>query len=287
MASKRQKLNRACTTAFPEGDTLGVVFSFLTAYELLRGSLFIVCKEWHRVLCSLPHAWGDTLDLSWPIGQVPRTLFAWNCVKVCLLRTIFDHIKARHVQKLELGDMQRLFDISRFFLLSHLSIGIDSYQLKSNIVVADADLAYVRGLPLTRLELLTCIYVTDAGLAHLSSLPLLHLNLAYCEQVTDAGLTHLSSLPLQYLNLADCEQVTDAGLAHLSSLPLQHLDLAFCVEVTDDGLAHLSSLPLQHLGLEDCGLVTDAGLAHLTSLPLKHVGLFGCGGVTAWHAFPL
>lgn len=39
---------------FPEGDTLGVVFSFLTAFQLLGGSLFRVCKEWNRVLCQLP-----------------------------------------------------------------------------------------------------------------------------------------------------------------------------------------------------------------------------------------
>ena len=83
MATKKQKLDRPCEAAFPEGDTLGVVFSFLSAYELLRGSLFIVCKEWNRVLCGLPHAWGDTLSLCWPCHPIPHTLFAWHRVKVC------------------------------------------------------------------------------------------------------------------------------------------------------------------------------------------------------------
>jgi hypothetical protein len=68
---------------FPDGDTLGVVFSFLSAYDLLRGGLFRVCKAWYRILCELPHAWGNELDLRWPRGRVTHTSsFAWNHVKV-------------------------------------------------------------------------------------------------------------------------------------------------------------------------------------------------------------
>jgi len=68
---------------FPEGDTLGVVFSFLASYKLLQGAFFAVCKEWHRVLCELPHAWGDQLDLSFT-RYIPHSKFAWHRVTVCL-----------------------------------------------------------------------------------------------------------------------------------------------------------------------------------------------------------
>ena len=64
------------------GDTLGVVFSFLSAYELLQGSLFLVCKEWYQVLCELPHAWSHKLDLVWIMEDFPRSRFAWHRITV-------------------------------------------------------------------------------------------------------------------------------------------------------------------------------------------------------------
>lgn len=63
---------------FPEGDTLGVVFSFLTTFQLLQKRMFIVCKEWKRVMCNLPHAWGDTLYLCSMHVPADWTRFAWN-----------------------------------------------------------------------------------------------------------------------------------------------------------------------------------------------------------------
>ena len=70
--------------AFPQGDALGVVLSFLSARELLRGRLCLVSKEWWRVLCTLPHAWGLSLDLSWSrsIPNLSLVVFAWHRVRV-------------------------------------------------------------------------------------------------------------------------------------------------------------------------------------------------------------
>lgn len=57
-----------------EGDTLGVVFSFLKASELIQGSLFVVCKEWNRVLCELP-----------PHGTTMWILVAGQCLTFLVL----------------------------------------------------------------------------------------------------------------------------------------------------------------------------------------------------------
>ena len=64
-------------------DALGVIFSFLSARELLRGKLTQVCKEWLRVLRDLAHAWGSSLDLSWVKGvPTSKPKLAWHCVRV-------------------------------------------------------------------------------------------------------------------------------------------------------------------------------------------------------------
>ena len=78
---------RKDTSSFPRGDTLGVVFSFLSACELMRGQLFRVSKEWLHVLSESPHAWGLSLDLTWVTSRghsmLPSTLpFAWHRVRV-------------------------------------------------------------------------------------------------------------------------------------------------------------------------------------------------------------
>ena len=70
--------------AFPQGDALGVVLSFLSARELVRGTLFLVSKEWQCVLCTLPHSWGVSLNLSWSscIPNLSLVTFAWHRVRV-------------------------------------------------------------------------------------------------------------------------------------------------------------------------------------------------------------
>ena len=68
---------------FPQGDTLGVVLSFLSARELVQGGLFRVSQEWRRVLCTLPHAWGLSLDLGWTRGRITSwCTFAWHRIRV-------------------------------------------------------------------------------------------------------------------------------------------------------------------------------------------------------------
>ena len=68
---------------FPQGDTLGVVLSFLSARELVQGGLFRVSQEWRRVLCTLPHAWGLSLDLGWTRGRITSwSTFAWHLIRV-------------------------------------------------------------------------------------------------------------------------------------------------------------------------------------------------------------
>ena len=69
---------------FPEGDTLGVVFSFLSTFNLLQ-SIFRVCKAWNRVLCELPHSWGNELDLHWTNHDFYHSNFAWHRITVCLM----------------------------------------------------------------------------------------------------------------------------------------------------------------------------------------------------------
>lgn len=59
-----------------QSDTLGVVFSFLNTQELIEGCL-LVCKEWHQVLCELPHAWGHKLHIRLS-HDIPHSKFAWH-----------------------------------------------------------------------------------------------------------------------------------------------------------------------------------------------------------------
>ena len=80
---KTNCFSKPAMSCFPEGDTLGVVFNFLSARELLRGQLCQVSKEWRRVLREVPHAWGISLDLSWATRfPTPPFTFAWHRVSV-------------------------------------------------------------------------------------------------------------------------------------------------------------------------------------------------------------
>jgi hypothetical protein len=74
---------------FPEGDTLGVVLSFLPSVDILRRGLFRVSKEWMRVLCRLPHAWCPVFEFHSHYDSMPGiTKFAWrNATVRPLLRT--------------------------------------------------------------------------------------------------------------------------------------------------------------------------------------------------------
>jgi len=166
---------------FPQGDTLGVVFSFLSTFNLLHGALFIVCKEWNRVLCELPHAWGETLNLTWMDCDIPHSRFAWHRI---------EELNLSCCEKVTDASLARISSLS----LQHLSLDFCDQ-------ITDVGLASLSSLPLQHLNLCHCWRITDAGLVHLSSMPLYYLNLVRCKYVTGVGLEHICSPELRYLLL--------------------------------------------------------------------------------------
>ena len=298
--AKKRKIS---SLRFPEGDTLGVIFSFLSACDLLlRGGFFIVCKEWYRVLCKLSHAWGDELDLAWVDSHIPRTFpFAWHRVQrlhirgihCCIVLPYFSMVPLRHLRidgvftridlsamsSLQSLDLRMCCNISDDNLALFAMLPVRKLILTRWFELTDDGLIHLKAMPLEWLEAKWC-HVSDLGLAHLSSLPLRHLDLSGCTHVTDAGLVHLARMPLQYLNLSWCHALTGVGFVHLSKMPLQHLSLFGCSGVTDGCLSHLALLPLQHLDLRYCSQLTDAGLPHLSSMPLQYLSLSECFQIT-------
>ena len=84
-ALKKARVSLPAPCDFPEGDTLGVVLSFLDPCDILRRGLYRVSREWMRVLCQLPHAWHPVLNMyhvhKWT--RLPdKTAFAWHNVEV-------------------------------------------------------------------------------------------------------------------------------------------------------------------------------------------------------------
>jgi serine/threonine protein kinase len=154
-----------------------------------------------------------------------------------------------------------------------------------------ADLAPLRGMPLTSLNLESCGKVSDLGpltgmllsslnlhgcsqvrdLTPLKSMPLTSLNLTYCAQVKD--LSALKGMQLPSLGLGYCAQVSDLG--PLKGMPLVSLDLAQCVQVDD--LTPLAGMQLTSLNLGGCVRVRD--LAPLKDMPLSSLELWGCSRV--------
>ena len=84
MSSKK---SRKGAVPFPEGDTLSVIFSFLTTWEILRGQFYLVNKEWQYVLLNWPNAWGSALMLYYAdtyLGKCSSYLHGWRQIKVRL-----------------------------------------------------------------------------------------------------------------------------------------------------------------------------------------------------------
>ena len=235
MSSKK---SRRWSVSFPDGDTLSVIFSFLSTLEILRGELYLVNKGWRHVLLNWPNAWGRSLCLA---------RFGPSLEKCSQYLNVWRQIKDVNLHG---ADAQG----GRLRFLS--SLNIEKLVLAYCWAVTNSCLEMVRMLPLQHLDLTGCELVTDAGWVHLSKMPLKRLILDSCRTVTDSSLAILSSLSLEYLDLSNCIQVTDAGLAHLSSMPLKHLDLYNCDNVTDAGVMHLVSCPLESLDLFGCYRVT-------------------------------
>jgi hypothetical protein len=142
--------------------------------------------------------------------------------------------------------------------------------------LTNESLELLQGLPLQRLNLMSCFELTDEGFLYLKEFPLEHLDL-YVMRITNDDLAHLKELALKRLKLM-CLDITDAGLAHLKKLPLEDLRLSLG-RFTDAGLAHLKELPLKHLSLNGSAF-PDAGLVHLKELPLKQLNIYRCEGIT-------
>jgi len=264
---------------FPGGDTLGVVFSFLSTLQLLQRRMFIVCKDWNYVLCKLPHAWGGVLNLSWAKTEpTSYSTFAWSCIhKLVLGRATTDtwlsHIICLPLRSLDLKQGHHVTDAGLVYLKS---LPLQYFRL-SHSSITNAGLSNFTSMPLRYLCLISCQHISDKGLVYIISLSLEHLDLSFCMNILDPGLTHISSMPLKMLSLK-YTGVTDIGLAYISSPMLKHLDLGWCA-VTDSTLARFSSLPLQYLDIAG-SRVTDACLQYIKTMPLKYLDLTQCANIS-------
>jgi len=100
----------------------------------------------------------------------------------------------------------------------------------------DAGLAFLRGSPLTRLDV-SDTQVSDIGLAYLSEIETLERLYATSTQVQGPGLRHLSGLrALRVLELGRTA-ITDEGLAQLGRLPALSTVIVYdCPQVTPSGV---------------------------------------------------
>jgi len=243
--NKRSKKTAHCD--FPDGDTLGVILSFLTAFDILQAGVCRVNKGFNHVLKTLAHSWGTILDLSFVgrLPNMPHPTYAWH-----------------RVQKLHIIPRDRYVRSRGDFAYWPMDLDLNP------------SLACMTTLPLRHVNLSYCHHLTNNNLAQLASLNLESLNLHRCDNVTNAGFAHISAMPLKSLNLSCCN-ITDDGLALLSKLPLERLSLAFCLSITDTGLGHLRSLPLKFLSLRnsfisDIGMTAVASITSLQFLDLAH-----------------
>lgn len=132
---------------------------------------------------------------------------------------------------------------------------LQSLKLNSCVRLTPPAFDYLKGMPLTELDLGFCEgLLCDEGLKGLRGLPLTSLNLEtslnwvgsswHSPGVCDAGLSALSGMPLAKLCLRGCKQVSDAGIKHLAGLPLTDLNLEHCIRLSDDIVKFLKELPL-------------------------------------------
>lgn len=133
---------------------------------------------------------------------------------------------------------------------------------------------YLRGLPLTNLELHGCHQVNDEGLENLRGLPLTslalwgkHYNMDDRSELSESGLNFSVVMPLTSLTFSgfhtNCFET-------LRGLPLTNLSLSFerKIKVNDARAEVFSSLPLTHLRLRGCRLTRSAN-ARLRALLLE------------------
>lgn len=152
---------------------------------------------------------------------------------------------------------------------------------------------YLKGLPLTNLEVSLCHYVIDKDLENLREMPLTSLALwgvrwdgdaedELCE-VSDVGLNVFIGMPLTSLFVSGFYVKPPGCLEALQGLPLTSLTMSLSsleediqgkYPVSDAEAEILSSLPLTELCLHYC-IMSDNGRARLEALPLDLLCITG------------
>ena len=164
-----------------------------------------------------------------------------------------------------------------------------SFYLKALGALDVADLAPLRGIPLSRIVLQGSLHIRD--LSPLVGMPLRELGLSRCSGVRD--LTPLRGLPMERLNLI-CTAVED--LAPLQGMPLTTLVLDYTpvtdiaplrghrmedISLAGTGVSDLSPLlgmPLRRLQVPQCSAVSD--LSPLKGMPLQTLSIARCVRIT-------
>lgn len=162
----------------------------------------------------------------------------------------------------------------------------------------DEALAFLRGKPLTRLNLGYKGIFSVVGLEVLKGMPLTNLNASTCKGLagfvlcglplkclsvsyfTDIDLDALKGMELIQLKLWDCQAVTDSGLEVLRGMPLTSVTFESGQNLTDAGLAVLRGMALEEVFLYDCPHFTNSGLEVMRGMPLKCINMYGCGKTT-------
>lgn len=135
-------------------------------------------------------------------------------------------------------------------------------------------LAFLRGLPLTRLDLRMFFRLTDSRLDLLRAMPLTDLDLGGCCGLNCESLKILKGMPLRRLVLDRWgKRLDDEGCKHLREFPLTALDLAGSY-ITGEGLAQLRGMQLRSLDLSECYRLRIVNIVHLRGLPLERLNVF-------------
>jgi Leucine-rich repeat (LRR) protein/energy-coupling factor transporter ATP-binding protein EcfA2 len=147
-------------------------------------------------------------------------------------------------------------------------LALESYSLMvGEESIRDLAVAHARALMTEKYELyLEGVMINDAGLAILDGLPDLQILTLRNTQLTDVGLTYLSKLnDLRNLDLS-YTAVTDVGMIPVAELKNLELLILISTAVTDTGLIRLAPLEnLRELVLYDT-VVTNTGMVHISKL---------------------
>lgn len=162
--------------------------------------------------------------------------------------------------------------------LSTLVFAPNNAWSRSESELRDADLAHLKGLPLTQLDLSYCSKITGFGLVHLKGAPLSSLCLHMCCEIWGSNLAALGGFPLTSLSLLGCKKVRDDDLKHLRGFMPAGLGLG-SKHLIDSGRvgSSLGAFSLIQLDLRGCSSLSDAGLeASLPGMPLKILKVDRC-----------